>query len=111
MSDCIFCQIGRHEVPKEFTLETSQVMVFPDIHPVAPVHLLIVSKKHIEEFTKAEGEDENILGQMLKIIKNLIKKYKLETSGYRIVTNGGGAQLINHFHIHLMGGITSERKL
>ncbi|MBI4999252.1 HIT domain-containing protein [Candidatus Gottesmanbacteria bacterium] len=106
--DCIFCKIGNREIPKEFTLETREVMVFPDIHPVAPVHLLIVSKKHIGEFTKAE---DAILGQMLKITKDLIKKYKLETSGYRIVTNGGGAQLIDHFHIHLMGGINRERKL
>ena len=108
MSDCIFCKIVNKEIPKEFVVETKDIVVFPDIHPVAPVHLLVVPKKHIGEFIKVE---DAILGQMLGIIKDLIKKYKLETSGYRIVTNGGGAQLINHFHIHLMGGIRSDRKL
>jgi len=111
MNDCIFCKIGKHEIAKEFTLETDQVIVFPDIHPLAPVHLLIVPKKHIQEFTKIGKGEQKIWKEMVKILANLIKKYKLEKEGYRIVTNGGGAQLIDHFHIHLMGGISKERRI
>lgn len=111
MSDCIFCKIAKRQIPKEFTFETKDMMVFPDIHPLAPIHLLVVPKKHVEEFTKIGKDDKEIWEELIKIIRELIKKYKLEKKGYRIVTNGGGAQLIDHFHIHLMGGITPERKL
>lgn len=109
--DCIFCKIARHEIPKKFALETKNVMVFPDITPLAPIHLLIVPKKHIVEFGKLGRGDQKIWKEMVEILTKLIKKYGLMTKGYRIVTNGGGAQLINHFHFHLMGEITSERKL
>lgn len=110
MENCIFCKIAKRLVPKEFTLETDQVMVFPDIAPVAPIHLLIVSKKHIADFTKIK-KDLKIWKSLVSVLLELIKKQKLTLAGYRIVINGGGAQLINHLHIHLMGGIKKERKL
>lgn len=112
--DCIFCKIVKKELPKEFILETDQVMVFPDIAPVAPVHLLVVPKNHIREFGalgELGDEDWQIWQEMVKILIELIRKYELINKGYRIITNGGGAQLIDHFHIHLMGGIAKERKL
>lgn len=108
--DCIFCQIAKKEIPKDFILETEDIMVFPDIAPVAPVHLLIVPKKHIEEFVKISDRDQKILKELLVTLQKLVKEQGLETRGYRLVTNGGGAQLINHFHIHLMGGVDRERK-
>lgn len=111
MSNCIFCKIANKEIPKEFILETDQVMVFPDIHPVAPIHLLVVPKKHIREFTDLGQKDQKVWQEMIETLNKLIKKYKLVTKGYRIVLNGGGAQLIDHFHIHLMGEITAQRKL
>jgi len=111
MADCIFCKIANKEIPKEFTLETGQVVVFPDIHPVAPVHLLIVPKKHIKEFGKLGKADQKIWEEMVMVLHKLIKKYGLINKGYRIVTNGGGAQAIDHFHIHLMGEINKERRL
>lgn len=111
MSDCLFCKFGSHEVAKEFILETDRLMVFPDIHPVAPVHLLIVPKKHIKEFSQLAKFDQNIWEEMVETLHKLIKKYKLTERGHRIVINGGGAQLIDHFHIHLIGEINAERKL
>lgn len=111
MEDCIFCKIGSHEVPKEFILETGQVMVFPDIAPVAPIHLLVVPKKHIREFAALKAEDGEVWEEMVETLHNLIVKYKLDKKGYRLVLNGGGAQLIDHFHIHLVGQISKERKL
>lgn len=109
--DCIFCKIAKKEIPKDFILETKEVMVFPDIHPVAPVHLLIVPKKHIEEFVEVVDRNQEIFEEMMATLHRLIKEHQLKKRGYRIVTNGGGAQLINHFHIHLIGGISKKRKL
>lgn len=103
MKDCIFCKISNREIPKEFTYEDKDVMVFPDIHPRKPVHLLIVSKKHIKEF--AAIKDLDLLKDMGKVIQEMIKKFGLDIKGHRLVINGGGAQLVDHLHIHIMGPI------
>lgn len=99
--DCIFCKIARHEIPKEFTYEDDSVMVFPDIHPLKPIHLLIVPKTHIATFSHLT--DDTLLGRMRKIIQEMIRKENLEGKGYRIVLNGGGAQAVDHLHFHLTG--------
>ncbi|MBI1982368.1 MAG: HIT domain-containing protein [Candidatus Levybacteria bacterium] len=101
MSDCIFCKIANREVPKEFTYEDSDVMVFPDINPVKPIHLLIMPKKHIRDFS--ELADNSLLDKLRIVIQRMIKEQKLENRGYRLVVNGGGAQIIDHLHIHLLG--------
>lgn len=99
MEDCIFCKIARHEVPKEFTYEDDEVMVFPDIHPVKPVHLLVIPKKHIPTF--AQLADDALLGHIRTVTQQMVTKMELEGKGYRIVINGGGAQAIDHLHFHL----------
>jgi histidine triad (HIT) family protein len=106
--DCIFCKIGNRIIPKEFTYEDKDIMVFPDIHPLRKVHLLIIPKKHIEDFMKLE--DEKLMTKLIKVTQKMVKKEKLEDKGYRIVINGGGAQIVQHLHIHLMGpvGITAK---
>jgi len=109
MNDCIFCKIRDKIIPKEFTYEDEEIMVFPDIHPVAPIHLLIIPKKHIEDYID-HNEDKLIL-KMTKTIQNMVKKFALENQGYRIVVNGGGAQVIDHLHIHLMGKIGHKVKM
>lgn len=101
MNECIFCKIRDREIPKEFTYEDKGIMVFPDIHPVKPVHLLIVPKKHITEFLKLSEND--VLLKLKEIIQKMIKEQKLEDKGYQIVINGGGLQIVNHLHIHLKG--------
>ena len=103
MVDCIFCKIANGTIPKEFTYEDEALMVFPDIHPVKPVHLLIVPKKHIPEFMAIENHE--LLTHIGKVVQEMIKKSKLEEKGHRIVINGGGAQEVDHLHIHLMGPI------
>lgn len=103
MVNCIFCKIASGEIPKEFTYQDGDVMVFPDIHPVKPVHLLIVPKKHISEFMAIE--DHTLLAKIGHVIQQLIKEQKLEKRGHRIVINGGGAQDIDHLHVHLMGPV------
>lgn len=109
MNDCVFCKIRDREIPKEFTYEDKEIMVFQDIHPVAQVHLLIVPKKHITEILGLE--DNKLFVKLCLIIQNLIKEQRLENKGYRIIINGGGAQIIDHLHIHLIGHVGKYRKL
>jgi len=99
--ECVFCKIRDRIIPKEFTYEDDDIMVFPDIHPLKPVHLLIVSKKHIEDFLMMN--DEGLMMKLTKITQEMVKQFGLENKGYRVGVNGGGAQIINHLHFHLLG--------
>lgn len=99
--DCIFCKIAKREIPKDFTYEDKDIMVFPDIHPIKPVHLLIIPKKHVKEFVAVK--ETHLFKVVSEVIQKMIKKFKLEGNGYRIVINGGGLQEVNHLHIHLTG--------
>ena len=101
MERCIFCKIANKTIPKEFTYEDDDIMVFPDIHPAKPVHLLIVPKKHIKEFLVLE--DNELLSKIKEVLQKMTKKNNLDTKGYQISTNGGGFQDIDHLHIHLKG--------
>ena len=101
MVDCIFCKIRDRIIPKEFTYEDKDVMVFPDIHPIKPIHLLIVPKNHIKDLLTMN--DKELLMKLVRIIQKMIKEQKLENKGYRVGVNGGGAQLIDHLHFHLIG--------
>lgn len=101
MDSCIFCKIAHKEIPKEFTYEDEEVMVFPDISPIKPIHLLIVPKQHIP--TIMELEDGDLIDKIHKVIKDMVVKNKLSDKGFRIVINGGGAQAIDHLHFHLTG--------
>lgn len=107
--DCVFCQIAKREIPAKFVYEDGEVMVFSDIAPVAPLHLLIVPKVHIEDLMSPEVEDGKMWEKMTKVAKDLVKKNNLK--GYRLVINGGTAKLVNHLHLHLMGDVGAERKL
>jgi len=109
MKDCVFCKIANKEIAKDFTYEDEDIMVFPDIHPVAPIHLLIVPKRHIRDF--GDLRDDTLLGKLREVIQNMIKEQKIQDKGYRLVVNGGGAQIIDHLHIHLMGKIGQKVKI
>lgn len=102
--DCIFCKIRDREIPKEFTYEDEEIMVFPDIHPVRPVHILIVPKKHVEDYL--EFNDSVLMSKVKVIINKTVMDNKLNEKGYRVGLNGGGAQLINHVHFHVSGPMT-----
>lgn len=107
--DCIFCKIAKREIPKEFTYEDEEIMVFPDIHPIKPIHLLVIPKKHIVDVGGVE--DASLFAKLLQVVQKMIKGQNLEGKGYRVVMNGGGAQIIDHFHIHLMGPVGKTAKL
>lgn len=99
--NCVFCQIATHTIPKEFTYEDKDIMVFPDIHPVKPVHLLIVPKKHMVDFM--DMQDSEVWDKIRKVAQKMITQFNLADKGYRLSINGGGAQIIDHFHMHLLG--------
>ena len=103
MEDCVFCKIRDREVAKEFDYEDDEIMVFKDINPFKPVHLLVVPKKHIEDYL--DFNDQGLLVKAKKIVDQTIKEQKLNNQGYRVSVNGGGAQAINHLHFHVMGPI------
>jgi histidine triad (HIT) family protein len=101
MPDCIFCKIAKQEIPKEFIYEDEDVMVFPDIRPVKPIHLLILPKKHIVDFSHVT--DGKLMEKLWKTVQAMVTKEHLDGKGYKVSVNGGGAQEIDHLHIHLIG--------
>ncbi|MEK7571741.1 MAG: HIT domain-containing protein [Patescibacteria group bacterium] len=107
--DCIFCKIANKEIEKKFIYEDDEVMVFPDIHPAKPVHLLVIPKKHVPEFSQVE--DPVLFQKLFVIAQNMVKREGLEDKGYRITINGGGAQVVNHLHVHVMGPLTKTAAL
>lgn len=104
MENCIFCKIVNKEVPTEFLQESKDAVIFKDIKPSAPVHYLVVSKKHIPSIKEVGHEDEALIGHLIHEAK--IAADKLGLSGYKLVFNVGrdGGQIIDHIHLHILGG-------
>lgn len=105
-SDCLFCKIVNREIPSEFLYEDDGYVVFKDINPAAPVHLLIVPKKHIRSINDLQQEDQTIVSDLFMIAKEMAKQQGVNESGYKLLFNveKGGGQLVFHIHLHLIGG-------
>ncbi len=106
MTDCIFCKIIEKKIPADIVFENEKIIVFKDINPKAPVHLLIVPKKHIISVNEIEEQDKEILGDLLLITKEVAEENKLKDFGYKLAINvgEGAGQEVPHLHIHLLGG-------
>ncbi len=104
--DCIFCKIVNGEMPTEFLYEDDILVVFKDINPHAPVHDLIVPKKHIRSINDLAENDREIISHMIMVGKNMAKDESVQSSGYKLLFNveKGGGQVIFHLHLHLIGG-------
>jgi len=104
--DCLFCKIVNKVIESNFLYEDDIVVVFRDINPHAPVHLLIVPKKHIRSINDLTNEDGEIIERMIAIAKYMAKKEGINESGYKLLFNveKGGGQVIFHLHLHLIGG-------
>ena len=104
--DCLFCKIINGDIPTEFLHKDGNVVVFRDINPQAPVHLLIVPVKHIRSVNDLTDADKPILSEMMMVAKEMAQKEGVSASGYRVFINveKGGGQLIFHLHMHLFGG-------
>ncbi|HKZ34697.1 MAG TPA: HIT domain-containing protein [Patescibacteria group bacterium] len=108
---CVFCRIAARKLPATHYYETKDVIAIKNIHPFTPVHVLIVPTKHIAEITSLEDEDIRTVKEMMFVIKKLVRDFQLDTKGYRVVINGGGAQEIQHLHLHLMGPVAVDRAM
>ncbi|HWJ03594.1 MAG TPA: histidine triad nucleotide-binding protein [Verrucomicrobiae bacterium] len=106
MENCLFCSIVDKKIPANIVYEDELVIAFHDIHPVAPVHVLIVPKKHISSLNEAEEQDKELLGHILLTAGRIAKDLGIAADGYRLINNCGqnGGQVIYHIHFHLLGG-------
>ena len=104
--DCLFCKIASGDIPAKVVFEDSDLLVIRDIKPQAPIHLLVLPKKHIATINDSESDDEQLLGRMILTAKKMAKTEKMDAEGYRLVfnVNSGGGQDVYHIHLHILGG-------
>ena len=106
MNDCIFCKIINKEIPSSIVYEDNEILAFKDINPIAPVHILVIPKKHIESVVDLEQCDELLIGKIYTVINKIAKQEGINESGFRVVVNCGedGGQEVKHLHFHILGG-------
>lgn len=104
--DCLFCRIVAKKLKANILYEDDKLLAFHDISPKAPVHALIIPKKHIETVDHLQQEDALLVGELLLVAKKLARELDLSEEGYRLVMNCNkqGGQLVFHLHLHLLGG-------
>lgn len=102
--DCIFCKIGEGSVPSDTVFEDDKVKVFKDVHPKAPVHLLVIPKEHVDSIAHLADNHRRLIAKIIYTAKKVAQDMNL--AGYKIVFNVGrdGGQLVDHLHLHLLGG-------
>jgi len=105
-NSCIFCKIAAKKLPSKIQYEDANMVAFDDINPKAPVHILIVPKKHLGSINDLNSQDAELVGKMILTAQKLAKKKGIDQSGYRLVFNTGSdsGQVVDHLHLHLMGG-------
>jgi len=103
---CVFCRIVARESPAEIEFEDEEVLAFKDLYPKAPVHLLIIPKRHIESIARVESADEALVGHCVRVARLLAERLGYGERGYRVSCNTGpeGGQVVYHLHLHLTAG-------
>lgn len=106
MTNCIFCKIARHQLQADIEYEDKDIMAFKDIKPDAPVHILIIPKKHISTIDHLENEDREVVSNLIFAAQKIAREKGISEKGYRLVFNvkDHGGQIVNHLHLHLLGG-------
>ena len=106
MADCLFCKIVQKSIPAKIVYEDDHTLAFDDINPQAPVHALVIPKRHVATVQDCRDQDRDLLAQLLIASTNVAKQKGLADSGYRIVTNTGrdAGQTVFHLHLHVLGG-------
>ena len=106
MNDCVFCKIINKEIPSTIVYEDEEILAFRDIHPVTPVHILVIPKKHISSLVDLKEEDERVIGRIYSVINKIAAQEGILEKGYRVIVNCGedGRQEVKHVHFHLLGG-------
>lgn len=106
MNDCIFCKIIDKEIPSNIVYEDNEILAFRDINPVAPVHILVIPKKHISSLVDLKENDEILVGKIYTVINKIAKQEDIDEKGFRVIVNCGedGGQEVKHLHFHILGG-------
>jgi histidine triad (HIT) family protein len=106
MKDCLFCKIASKEISSKIVYENDFVIAFNDINPVAPIHVLVIPKRHIQDLNGVDTENEKYVIECIKAIKEVAKLTGIDEDGYRVISNTGenGGQVIHHLHFHVIGG-------
>lgn len=104
--NCIFCKIVNGNVPSKIVYENEKIIAFYDVNPVAPIHILVIPKKHIPALTELQKEDEMLIGEIYTVINEIADKQGIREKGFRVIVNCGkdGGQEVGHLHFHLLGG-------
>ncbi len=105
-TDCIFCKIIQKEIQAKVLYETESILAFYDLNPQAPIHFLVIPKKHIASLNETSPEDVAVLGEILTTIPKLARELGIADSGYRVIQNNGkqAGQTVAHIHFHVLGG-------
>jgi histidine triad (HIT) family protein len=113
MSDCLFCKIVRGEIPCSKVYEDDQVLAFDDIHPMAPVHVVVIPKKHISTLMDIDSKNISIAGNLFSAAQEVARIKGIAKSGFRLAINcnADGGQIIFHLHMHILGGRKLEDQL
>ena len=111
--DCVFCKIAAGTIPADIIYSDEELLAFRDIHPMAPVHDVIIPRKHIESVNDLTTSDQALAGKMLLAASKIAKKEGIAESGYRLTINNGpdGTQVVPHIHLHVLGGRLLSEKL
>ena len=106
MQNCLFCKIANKEASAEIVYEDEKVVAFKDIHPKAPLHLLIIPKKHIPSVDHLESKDQRLMGELFLVAQKIARAEGVDKTGYRLIFNIGkdAGQTVDHLHLHLLGG-------
>jgi histidine triad (HIT) family protein len=106
MSGCIFCQVAAHEKPAKILFEDELSLAIQDINPKAPVHFLVIPRKHIPSLNEDLESHKTLLGHLLAVASLMAKEQGIDTTGFRTVinTNAEAGQTVYHLHIHVLGG-------
>jgi len=106
MEDCLFCKIAGKKIESDIVYEDDKAIVIKDIHPQAPVHDLIISKKHISNLLDLKEDDKELLWHLFTVVNLVARKEGVADKGFRVVINCGsaGGQVVFHLHIHILGG-------
>lgn len=106
IDDCLFCKIANNATDTDILHETDDLVVFKDINPLAPVHLLIVPRKHVRSINDLDSDDHEIVSKLIFTARDMARRMGIHESGYRIFFNveKGGGQVIFHLHLHMIGG-------
>ena len=104
--NCLFCKIIKGEIPSSKVYEDEEILAFNDINPAAPIHVLVIPKKHISSLIDITEEDEKVIGKIYGVINKIAQKEGILDKGYRVIINCGedGGQVVKHIHFHLLGG-------